>query len=141
MTDKEKAIAYDRALEIAKAWHKLDNNELTNADLETLFPRLKESEDEKIKKFAIHIIQHHTSEQISSKDKQKCIDWLEKQEQKSDIDIDAMVEEHMKTMPEMCINSNAIMNWRIFFNEIARKLAECTYRQGILDTLEKLKNK
>lgn len=41
MTQEEKAKAYDKALEIAKAWCKLDNNDLSNEDLETLFPELK----------------------------------------------------------------------------------------------------
>ena len=53
MTQEEKAKAYDKALEIAKAWCKLDNNDLSNEDLETLFPELKESEDERIRKWCI----------------------------------------------------------------------------------------
>ena len=50
MTQEEKAKAYDRALGIAKAWYKLDNNDLCNDDLKTHFPELKESEDERAKK-------------------------------------------------------------------------------------------
>ena len=50
MTQEEKAKAYDKALEIAKAWRKLDNNDLSNHDLETLFPEIRESGDERIRK-------------------------------------------------------------------------------------------
>ena len=54
---EEKAKAYDRALEIAKAWCKLDNNDLSNDDLETLFPELKkESEDERIRKVLVELV-------------------------------------------------------------------------------------
>ena len=49
-TIEEKAKAYDRVLEIAKAWRKLGNNDLSNDDLETLFPELRELEDEKVRK-------------------------------------------------------------------------------------------
>ena len=85
---KEKAEAYDRALEIAKAWHKLDNNDLSNTDLETLFPELKESENEKIRKDIIFYIKAiANNENISPDSKKECktwIAWLEKQgEQKS----------------------------------------------------------
>ena len=56
---EEKAKAYDRALEIAKAWCKLDNNDLSNDDLETLFPELKESEGEKTRKRIIALVNAH----------------------------------------------------------------------------------
>ena len=58
MTDKEKAKAYDRALEIAKAWCKLDNNDLSNDDLKTPFPELRESEDEKVRKEIISALKN-----------------------------------------------------------------------------------
>ena len=72
MTQEEKAKAYDKALEIAKAWCKLDNNDLSNEDLETLFPELKESEDERIRKEIINYIKTGTYHK-------DWIAWLEKQ--------------------------------------------------------------
>ena len=75
MTQEEKAKAYDRALEIAKAWHKLDSNDLSNDDLETLFPSLKESEDERIRKELIQSIK----DDMVVIHKDECITWLEKQ--------------------------------------------------------------
>lgn len=81
---KEKAEAYDRALEIARAWYKLDNNDLSNTDLETLFPELKESEDERIRKDIIFYIKAiANNENISPDSKKECktwIAWLEKQD-------------------------------------------------------------
>ena len=81
MTQEEKVKAYDRALEIAKAWHKLDNNDLSNDDLETLFPSLKEPEDEKIRKWIINEIKikHHSLDEDNVDFVDKAIGWLEKQ--------------------------------------------------------------
>ena len=82
---KEKAEAYDRALEIAKAWHKLDNNDLSNTDLETLFPELKESEDEKIRKELIDFFQdwHKIKPSRLSVNVSDILAWLEKQGEES----------------------------------------------------------
>lgn len=79
---KEKAEAYDRALEIAKSWHKLDNNDLSNTDLEILFPSLKESEDEGIRKALMEFL---SGKRIISNDLEginidKTLIWLEKQD-------------------------------------------------------------
>ena len=46
MTDKEKAKAYDEAIERAKSYG--------NIIAEEIFPELKESDDEKIKKAIMH---------------------------------------------------------------------------------------
>ena len=75
MTQEEKAKAYDRALEIAKAWRKLDNNDLSNDDLETLFPELKESEGEKTRKRIIALVNAHGQGMY----KEDMLSWLEKQ--------------------------------------------------------------
>ena len=81
MTQEEKAKAYDKALEIAKAWCKLDNNDLCNDDLETLFPELKESEDEKIRKDVLAFIRRE-GQHIDKYKWHKWITWLEKQGEK-----------------------------------------------------------
>ena len=59
MTDKEKAKAYDEALERAKAMiDDLRKGEdiLAVSDLEAMFPELRESEDERIRKELINFI-------------------------------------------------------------------------------------
>lgn len=79
---EEKAKAYDRALEIAKEWCKLDNNDLSNDDLKTLFPSLKESEDERIRKAIISgmtALKEQGKETFAAIHIDDCIVWLEKQ--------------------------------------------------------------
>ena len=84
MTQEEKAKAYDRALEIAKAWYKLDNNDLSNDDLETLFPELKESEDERIRKELIVWLKNSEGQTLPIDRYNAALAWLEKQgEQKA----------------------------------------------------------
>lgn len=73
---------YKKALEIAKAWHKLDSDDLCNADLETLFPELKkESEDEQHRKWILEYLYdglRKSDEQFKGQFK-IAIDWFEKQ--------------------------------------------------------------
>ena len=72
MTEKEKAKAYDEAIERAK---KIYGNEI----IEVIFPELKEEDAERIKKNCIHFLelqkQHHTA----TFEIEECIAWLEKQ--------------------------------------------------------------
>ena len=77
MTEKEKAIAYDKAIERAR---KLYGNEIA----EEIFPELKESDDEKIRKWIINDIRHNiNNEPLNNseykKKAEKAIAWLEKQ--------------------------------------------------------------
>ena len=48
-------------------------------------------------------------------------------------EIDEMVKDYVDSMPDMVVNSNGIMNWRVFFNEVAKKVAGTAYRQGLND--------
>lgn len=80
---EEKAKAYDRALKIAKSWCKLDNNDLSNDDLETLFPELKKSDDERIRKEMIFYFQEEIPQcsiQEHSDKMREFISWLKRQE-------------------------------------------------------------
>ena len=73
MTEKEKAIAYDKAIERAK---KLYGNEIA----EEIFPELKESEDEMIKKAIIEFFESEDDNTTYSLVRKKdIIDWLKKQ--------------------------------------------------------------
>lgn len=77
MTEKEKAEAYDKAIERAKKLH-------GNGIAEEIFPELKESQDEKIRKWIIDDIRHNmNNEPLNNseykKKAEKAIDWLEKQ--------------------------------------------------------------
>ena len=72
MTEKEKAKAYDKAIERAK---KLYGNGIT----EEIFPELKESDDEKIRKNCIHFLELQKQHHAATFEIEECIDWLEKQ--------------------------------------------------------------
>ena len=77
MTQEEKAKAYDEALERAK---QLQHN---NAFVTTVFPELKESEDERMRK---EIIEYLNSQiPIAEENELLCfkqwISWLEKQKE------------------------------------------------------------
>ena len=85
MTQEEKAKAYDEAIKkIRKGIQPLQDGSkisgVTNGFLEEVFPELKESEDERIRKEILQSIRDNMV--VIHKD--KCIAWLEKQgEQKS----------------------------------------------------------
>lgn len=72
MTEKEKAKAYDEAIERAKSYG--------NIIAEEIFPELKESEDEKIKKAIIEFFESEDDNTTYSLVRKKdIIAWLEKQ--------------------------------------------------------------
>ena len=78
MTQAEKAKAYDEALEKARQLCDYPTTKPFISDLQNLFPELKESEDERIRKELIEFVKHRGGF------KQEYIAWLEKQaEQKS----------------------------------------------------------
>ena len=77
MTEKEKAEAYDKGIERAK---KLYGNGIA----EEIFPELKESDDERIRRWIINDIRYNmNNEPLNNseykKKAEKAIAWLEKQ--------------------------------------------------------------
>lgn len=78
MTEKEKAKAYDEALKKASAAHKDEDRHL-KATLERIFPELKGSEDERIKKDLIQWIDEFPDTIWRGHYKKDIIAWLEKQ--------------------------------------------------------------
>ena len=82
MTEKEKSKAYDEAIERAKKWHNIPNPIYCNIITEKIFPELKESEDEKIRKEIISILRN--AYWTSNRNRfNKLVAWLEKQDKKS----------------------------------------------------------
>lgn len=86
MTIEEKAKAYDKALERAKEYYDVDEDNTMQVHargvMEYLFPELKESEDEKIKKairYAISQSTHSDGTLINEISSEEAFDWLEKQ--------------------------------------------------------------
>lgn len=76
MTEKEKAKAYDEAIERAK---ELYGNGIT----EEIFPELKEDDTERIRKNCIHFLELQKQHHAATFEIEKCIDWLERQGKKS----------------------------------------------------------
>ena len=86
MTTEEKARAYDEAIERAKKFNIDDAYASQGATIKSIFPQLRESEDEKIRKWLVdyfgsikEVVWIHrdiTCEQI--------LEWLEKQKSKDD---------------------------------------------------------
>ena len=72
MTEKEKAKAYDEAIERAK---KLYGNEITKE----IFSELKENNNERIKKNCIHFLELQKQHHAATFEIEECIDWIKKQ--------------------------------------------------------------
>ena len=80
MTDKEKAIAYDKLLVKAKQIYNKENDVLIIHTIEDLFPDLKESENEKTKKGLIDYFSNFHLQTFAGLDPKKILDWLEEQD-------------------------------------------------------------
>ena len=94
MTTEEKARAYDKALEKAKKKYNSKYHPsvgpsgvyLNNADLEDIFPELKESEDEKIRKALVWHLKADADFVSNGVTKTECIAYLEKQKEQKPVD-------------------------------------------------------
>ena len=76
---EEKAKRYDEVIERAKHYQKVNGS----AVIPAIFPELKESEDEKIRKWLINTIEEVPNDSIEWDiiDKSDVLDWLEKQKE------------------------------------------------------------
>jgi len=83
LSTEEKARRYDEALEGAKEWRNTPNSDnrltYTNRVIEEIFPELKESEDEKIRKELIKWFEEFPDLIWRGHNKNKVLAWLEKQ--------------------------------------------------------------
>ena len=83
MTEKEKAKAYDEAIERAKKWHNASNiDKIDSRIIEEIFPELKESDDEKIKNAILNHLKKmwgNCQDNVCGVHVEDAIDWLEKQ--------------------------------------------------------------
>lgn len=91
LTIEQKARAYDQAIERAnELLYVSDKDSLQYKTIESIFPELKESEDQKIKKSFVRLIKSFhdvnfpTPENFTRKD---MLDWLEKQGEQKPIEI------------------------------------------------------
>ena len=121
MTQEEKAKAYDEAIERAKSFELPEYKNI----MESVFPELKESEDERIKKALCKAIWTY----IPTEEGQEYIAWLEKQGNKSvNIDIESMVSSYEQRLKSQCdIKNSPILN-----------MCLTAFRRGVENTLEEL---
>ena len=93
MTQEEKARAYDEALERAKFYHGNCPSEPERKKLEEMFPKLRESEDERIRKELVeYLTVTRQSDFVSRPDRQRWIEYLEKQKEQKSLNISAASE-------------------------------------------------
>ena len=79
MTQEEKAKAYNKALERAKKLQETCDSTAVVGWCEYIFPELKESEDEKIKKVVKDFVENYLFWEKNDLTKEKALAWLEKQ--------------------------------------------------------------
>ena len=78
--EKKYKEALERARQKREEYIRLDNDNVVSKDIEFIFPELKESEDEKIRKWIITFIEVRLNEAGEFIDNYKnAIAWLEKQ--------------------------------------------------------------
>ena len=127
MTDKEKAKAYDEALERAKKVNKCeaDDREPGTSICEYIFPVLKESEDERIRKTLVELVKCNERsgyKLLNNIPTSSMLAWLEKQES---------VEEIVERCKTSWYNEGKIQG------QIEGLSDEEKYQQGWHDALEK----
>lgn len=76
MTTEQKAKAYDETIERVNSL--LSNNQVGNAWIYKLLPELKESDDDRIRKWLIYYFTE-VCDNVSEKEKKGVLAWLEKQ--------------------------------------------------------------
>ena len=84
MTPEEKSSAYDKALALMQDCIP-DENGLVHVRPEEIFPELRESEDEKIRKEIMYHIQH-CDDTIDKETEERMIAWFEKQQKASKVE-------------------------------------------------------
>lgn len=87
MTQEEKARAYDEALERAKkVQKKFHSGDAIFALMNDIFPQLHESEDERIRKSLIELVEQFMADER----KEKTLSWLKKQKEQMHADISSL---------------------------------------------------
>lgn len=114
MTTEEKARAYDDAIKKAESLYKASEPMSgCNVILETIFPELSESEDERIRKMCMEYLgrgYQHCSFADDRKNIEKCIAWLEKQGEQKSLDDVAKEVTKNKEIAISFLKSCGIMN-------------------------------
>ena len=135
MTEKEKARAYDKAIEKIKYVMEHGVQPVLNKeDLQSIFPEIFESEDERIEKEIIAFLKENletgrAEETWSLSGLKRWIAWLEKQATKSvNIDIESMVSQYKQRLKSQGgVENTPIVN-----------MCLTAFRHGVENVLEEL---
>ena len=115
MTTEEKARAYDEALERAKKFAIDDAYASQGIVAKLIFPQLRESEDERIRKELIKGFQFCKKHKIGGKnsnwaetnlDYDEVLAWLEKQKEPENVSATTMIPSCWTKVPEQCLKCN-----------------------------------
>jgi hypothetical protein len=109
MTTEEKAKAYDIALDKIKRLLGTGSN-CSREDLEYVFPELKESEDEKIRKHLIGVVELYYGN-TDEQEKKDCLAWLEKQSKDSPILSNSSNTGKIEQKPAWSEDDEENLNW------------------------------
>jgi hypothetical protein len=134
---EEKAKRYDEAIERVKGWH-IDCQLNFKKALEELFPELKESEDERIRKELLEHCENQAEPYIRKGNKcpqiQSWIAWLEKQGEQnptwSEEDEDA-IKQAIIALEDMYDESNPLTcysGYKLPFNKAAERLRSLKFQ-------------
>lgn len=99
---------YEKALELARAYYDKD----ANAFLDTIFPELRENEDERIRKFLIDILSSGTWRKEWPFSPVDCVAYLEKQKEQENTSASTMIPscwaKDPDKCPEFCVRSHCL---------------------------------
>lgn len=125
LTIEQKARAYDEALERAKKLQKTCDSQAVVGWCEYIFPVLKESEDDKIRKWIKKELEskYVVDNIVNNVMADKSLAWLEKQGHTDGIIEKAKTEKQRVIITET--DGNANIDWNTRSLEDARKLLEC----------------
>ena len=130
---EEKAKAYDEAIEKAKELHSKFKGITARNVVEEIFPELKESEDEKIRKALIKAIKMKAFPTstcggelfICGQSSDKCIAWLEKQgENSSNIGNDGKIADIIREALANVTSQNVLGKYELTFDDVSDWLDE-----------------
>ena len=131
---EEKAKAYDKAIEKAKNWY-IDAQIDFKKSLETLFPSLKENENEKIRKELIKFVK------VNIPDEERYITWLEKQKERGPLSKDE--EYTLARIIEYLEDNDCPSKWKDLLHDVyalpyQKEQKEDVTRDKIAEYLKKL---
>ena len=124
---EEKAKAYDERFEKAQKWYDINTNKGYRSIFEDIFPELKESEDERIRKALITFFQRFPYERIDAAgtNVKEAIAWLEKQGNKN-MGISDTTKQKLKDNLDNALEKETPESWNEFLEKQGEQKSQRT---------------